>query len=176
MLSIHLWHSATSIFSHSTCTLFQSSVMPFAGSGYFASLLLRRNHRCSMGLRSGDWAGHTMTSNPCSANHFLAFLLVYLRSLSCWKTYHLEFCQNTPGFARVHPPQFVGKGQYLSYHQSCMPCQPLPMSYNPTSSENLLQTWLFLVPTYNLNFSLPFSTSIFFHLTQCNWFWSCLTI
>ena len=76
MLSINSWHCATPILSHSTCICSQSSNIPFGGSGYSSSLLLRINQRCSIGLRSGDWGGHTMTSNSWSSNHFLA-LKVY---------------------------------------------------------------------------------------------------
>ena len=80
MLSINSWHCATSILSHSTCMHSQSSNIPFGGLGYSASLLFRINQRCSIGLRSGDWGGHTMISNSWSSNHFLAFLLVCLGS------------------------------------------------------------------------------------------------
>ena len=38
----------------------------------------------SMGLRSGDCAGHGRTSIPLFLNHSLAFLQVCLGSLSCW--------------------------------------------------------------------------------------------
>ena len=38
-----------------------------------------------MGLRSGDWGGHSITSMLLSENHWSACLEVCLGSLSCWK-------------------------------------------------------------------------------------------
>src|SRR5258707_9680579 len=55
-----------------------------------------------MGLRSGDWAGHRMTSNSWSSNHFLVFLLVF------WVTILLED-DITGGFAIIiqSPLKFI---------------------------------------------------------------------
>ena len=42
-------------------------------------------HKCSIGLRSGDWAGQSSFWISLSSNHFCANLEVCLGSLSCWK-------------------------------------------------------------------------------------------
>ncbi len=43
-------------------------------------------HRVSMGLRSGDWLGHSRTLKCFLRSHSLVALAVCLGSLSCWKT------------------------------------------------------------------------------------------
>ncbi len=48
--------------------------------------LLSSAHRFSMGLRSGDWLGHSSRLMLLSPNHALMTLAVCLGSLSCWKT------------------------------------------------------------------------------------------
>ena len=166
MLSINSWHCATSILSHSTCIRSQSSNIPFGGSRYSASLLLRINQRCSIGLRSGDWGGHTMTSNSWSSNHFLAFLLVCLGSLSCWKIMSSWDLSKIQGFAEAPPPGSEHKGQHPSYLQFYMETQPLPRSYSPRAWQILLQTWLSLLQAYHWGPPLPFSMPTSYHLTQ----------
>ena len=74
MLSIRFWHTSNPILSQSTCTLSHSSKIPAGAFSYSPSLFLRWFHRCSMGLISGDWAGHGRTLNPCSLNQVVAFL------------------------------------------------------------------------------------------------------
>ena len=54
-------------------------------SGYLLSCLLRCSQRCSIGLRSGDLAGQSITWIPWSLNQVWASLEVCLGSLSCWK-------------------------------------------------------------------------------------------
>ena len=44
-------------------------------------------HKFSMGLRSGDWAGHSITSIFFVWNQDVARLLVCLGSLSCWNAH-----------------------------------------------------------------------------------------
>ena len=48
--------------------------------------VLSSAHRFSMGLRSGDWLGHSSRLMLWSPNHTLMTLAVCLGSLSCWKT------------------------------------------------------------------------------------------
>jgi len=52
-----------------------------------APAFLTPDHRFSVGLRSGDFGGHSIMNTELSPNLFFAFLLVCLGSLSCWKTY-----------------------------------------------------------------------------------------
>src|SRR3984893_11732387 len=85
MLSTNSWHTEDSIFSHSTLPLHHNSNIPFGAVSYPWSLLFRCAHRCSIGLRSGDCAGHVRTSISFSWNKALAFLHLCLGSLSCWK-------------------------------------------------------------------------------------------
>ena len=85
ILSISFWHSSTDIPSHTTWILSHSSWIPLGGFSCLASLLFRQPQRCSMGLRSGDYAGHTMVPNSCSSSQSLTFLQVCLGLLSCWK-------------------------------------------------------------------------------------------
>ncbi len=42
--------------------------------------------RCSMGLRSGDWLGHSRTLKCFLRSHSFVARAVCLGSLSCWKT------------------------------------------------------------------------------------------
>jgi len=51
-----------------------------------ATAFLTSAHRFSVELRSGDFGGHSITFTELSPNLFIAFLLVCLGSLSCWKT------------------------------------------------------------------------------------------
>ena len=82
ILSIRFWHTSSPILSHSTCTLSHKSRNP---AGALSNLFLRWFNRFSMGLRSGDWAGHGRILNPWSLNYVVALLHLCFRLLSCWK-------------------------------------------------------------------------------------------
>src|SRR5258705_3866466 len=58
MLSISFWHVSGGISVHSFATLSHNSCTPVGGVSYCWSLALSCCQRCSMGFRSGDWAGH----------------------------------------------------------------------------------------------------------------------
>src|SRR5882762_451557 len=85
MLSISFWHVSGGISVHSFATLSHNSCTPVGCVSYFWSVALRCCQRCSMGFRSGDWAGHFRGMMLWSENHFSAFLEVCFGSLSCWK-------------------------------------------------------------------------------------------
>src|SRR6266550_6640292 len=85
MLSIKFWDVSGGISFHSFATLSHNSCTPLGGVSYCWSLALRCCQRCSMGFRSGDWAGHFRGVILLSENHSSAFLEVCLGSLSCWK-------------------------------------------------------------------------------------------
>src|SRR5262245_21858830 len=85
MLSISLVHSWVEIPSHSASTRAHSSSMLVGSFLYAASRCLRCCHRCSIGFRSGDCAGHSSTETPWAASHSRARREVCLGSLSCWK-------------------------------------------------------------------------------------------
>src|SRR5258705_7460459 len=87
MLSISFWNVSGGISVHSFATLSHNSCTPVGGVSYCWSLVLRYFQRCSMGFRSGDWAGHFRGMMLLSENHWSAFLEVCFGSLSCWK-YH----------------------------------------------------------------------------------------
>ena len=61
MFSIKFWTTAVSMASYSLCVCSHSSLIPLEGVGYAVSCLLRWTQRCLIGLRSGDWAGQSMT-------------------------------------------------------------------------------------------------------------------
>src|SRR3979490_2266278 len=85
ILSIKFWHTSAGILSHSASTLSHNSNIPPGGVSYSPNLLLVCSQRCSIGLRSGDCAGHCRRVNPSFLNHSWAFLQVCLRLLSCQK-------------------------------------------------------------------------------------------
>ena len=92
--------------SHNSCT-------PLGGVSYYWSLALRCCERCSMGCKSGNWAGHFMGMMLLSENHCSAFFEVCFGSLSYWK-YHLSsaifklsmlsLLQNLTILHRIHLP------------------------------------------------------------------------
>ena len=90
ILSIRFGHTFSPILSHSTYILSYNSRIPTGTLLYCPSLFLRRFHRCSMGLSSGDCAGHGRILNPYSLNQVVALLRLCFGSLSCWKM--LEGC------------------------------------------------------------------------------------
>ncbi|KAG9463069.1 hypothetical protein GDO78_022510 [Eleutherodactylus coqui] len=51
-----------------------------------ATLIFSSLHKFSMGLRSGDWLGHSMTLMCFFLIHSFVALAVCFGSLSCWKT------------------------------------------------------------------------------------------
>src|SRR3979490_58529 len=103
MLSISFWHVSGSISVHSFATLSHKSCTPLGGMSYCWSLALRCCQRCSMGFRSGDWAGHFMGMMLLSENHLSAFFEVCFGSLSCWK-YHLSLAISKLSILSSPPP------------------------------------------------------------------------
>ena len=85
MLSIRFWHVSGVISFHSSATLSHNSCTPFGGVEYSFNFCFKCTHKCSMGLRSGDWAGQTRTWILLSLNHCVALFEVCLGSLSYWK-------------------------------------------------------------------------------------------
>ena len=75
------WHISGGMEFHSSTNLFHKSCAPFGEVSYLWSCHLICSHRCSMGLRSGDCAGHGRTSILLSSNHCVAFHDVCLGSL-----------------------------------------------------------------------------------------------
>src|SRR3954447_6141090 len=62
MLSIKLLHTSGEILPHSLTTCSHNSFIPLGSTSYPARVRFRCCHKCSMGLRSGDCAGHSSTS------------------------------------------------------------------------------------------------------------------
>ena len=94
MFSISLWHISGVIWSHSSATLFHNPWTPFGGVGYSLNLFFKCTHKCSIRLRSGDWAGHGITSILLSSNHLVAFFEICLGSLSYWKIFSSSATSN----------------------------------------------------------------------------------
>jgi len=55
-------------------------------------------HRFSMGLRSGDWLGHSRTLMCFFLSHSFVALAVCFGSLSCWKTHPRPIFNALAGF------------------------------------------------------------------------------
>lgn len=68
-------------------------------------------YKFSIGLKSGDCAGHSMTLALLSWNHWRANLLVCFRSLSCWKA------QNSGVSSRI--PFLQSNGIWYSEYLQC---------------------------------------------------------
>src|SRR5882762_3568045 len=117
MLSISFWHVSGGISVHSFATLSHNSCTPLGGVSYCWSWALSCCQRCSMGFRSGDWAGHFMGMMLLSENHLSAFFEVCFGSLSCWK-YHLQYPQPSPHFQCSPPSSKIS--QYCT--ASMFPC------------------------------------------------------
>ena len=90
MLSTKFEHTWGGISFHSFWIQSQSSCILVGDVGYLASWCLRCDYRCSIGFRSGDWAGHTISWILLSWNHSVASLETYFGSLSCWKRKSLQ--------------------------------------------------------------------------------------
>ena len=52
-----------------------------------ATVFLTSVHRFSIEYRSVDCAGHSKTFTEFISKHCVVFLLIYLESLTCWKTH-----------------------------------------------------------------------------------------
>ncbi len=79
------WHLWTGIPAQDDCTTYHNSsaFLGFASETAF----LMSPHKFSIGLRSGDWAGHSITLILLVLNQDAARLLVCLGLLSCWNTH-----------------------------------------------------------------------------------------
>ncbi len=90
-LATRFVHISGGILSHSSLQILSKSLR-FRGwrlaTRTFSSL-----HRFSMGLRSGDWLGHSRTLMCFFWSHSFVALAVCFGSLSCWNTHpRLEPC------------------------------------------------------------------------------------
>ena len=101
MLSIRFWHIFGLISFHSSTTLSHNSWTPLAGILYCWSCHLRWFQRCSIGFKSGDWAGHSSTWILLSSNNFFALLEVCLGSLSYWKILSSSSISNFSKFSTI---------------------------------------------------------------------------
>ncbi len=80
---ISLWHCWGDMEAQVSLTAaFSSSV--FFGL-LFLIFLLKILHRFSLGFRSGEFAGQSITPTPWSLNQLLVFLAVWAGAKSCWK-------------------------------------------------------------------------------------------
>ncbi len=80
-----VWQLWTGIPAQDECTTYHNSsaFLGFASETAF----LMSPHKFSIGLRSGDWAGHSITLILLVWNQDAARLLMCLGSLSCWNTH-----------------------------------------------------------------------------------------
>ena len=84
---IYFWHSSAVIAYQTADTLSQSSFIPAGGLSYpLNNRRFNKSHIFSMGLRSGDCDGHSITRKDCFASHSLTILDLCLGSLSCINT------------------------------------------------------------------------------------------
>uniref|UniRef100_A0A3P9DV41 Uncharacterized protein n=1 Tax=Maylandia zebra TaxID=106582 RepID=A0A3P9DV41_9CICH len=77
-------HTVVGILAHSSMQIFSRAVM-FWGCRR-ATRTFNSRHRFSMGLRSGDWLGHSRTFKCFLRSHSFVARAVCFGSLSCWKT------------------------------------------------------------------------------------------
>ncbi len=77
-------HTVAGILAHSSMQISSRAVM-FWGCRW-ATRTFNSLQRFSMGLRSGDWLGHSRTLKCFLRTHSFVDWVVCLGSLSCWKT------------------------------------------------------------------------------------------
>ena len=82
--SVCFSHTVAGILAHSSMQISSRAVM-FWGCRW-ATQTFNSLQRFSMGLRSGDWLGHSRTLKYFLRSHSFVARVVCLGSLSCWKT------------------------------------------------------------------------------------------
>ncbi len=100
-LATRFAHISGGILSHSSLQILSKSLR-FRGwrlaTRTFSSL-----HRFSVGLRSGDWLGHSRTLMCFFLSHSFVALAVCFESLSCWNTHPRPIFNALAGFNGSHP-------------------------------------------------------------------------
>ncbi len=85
LLATRFAHISGGILTHSSLQILSKSLR-FRG-WCLATRTFRSLHRFSMGLRSGDWLGHSRTLMCFFLSHSFVALAVCFGSLSCWNTH-----------------------------------------------------------------------------------------
>ncbi len=89
-----VWHLWTGIPAQDDCNTYQNSS---AFLGFASEIAFLSPYKFSIGLRSGDWAAHSITLILLVWNQDAAHLPVCLGFLSCWNTYFKDISSSAEG-------------------------------------------------------------------------------
>ena len=123
---------------------------PVEALSYPERCFLRWPQVCSMGLRSGDWAGQSRSLISCSSNQILALLEVCLGLLSCWKI------TSSAGISEssmlCNNPPFKMAIQYVYHSASILPSSSLktPTPFHPIQPHT--------ISDFPPNFTVPWTS------------------
>src|SRR5258706_3917526 len=127
MLSISFWLVSGGISVHSFATLSHNLCTPVGGVSYCWSLALSCCQRCSMGFRSGDWAGHFRGMMLLSENHLSAFWRCVLGHCPVGSTAHPQPSPDFQSSPPLPPPESHNTAQH--------PSPPAPLPASPPHSD-----------------------------------------
>jgi hypothetical protein len=74
--------------AHSSCRAVARAVSDVGRWGLERSRHSNSSHRCSVGFRSGLWAGQSTSGTLLSKNHSLTDIALWQEALSCWYNRH----------------------------------------------------------------------------------------
>ncbi len=128
-LATRFAHISRGILSHSSLQILFKSFRGWSlATRTFSSL-----HRVSMGLRSGDWLGHSRTLMCFFLSHSFVDLAICFGSLSCWNTYPRPIFNALAGFNALALKVHVQR-PFDAVQLSCPLSRKTPPKHNVSTS------------------------------------------